>query len=306
MSLVPTLAGIVLLALAAWGAPALLLKLLAPRLARRTVRNYRGRDVYLGLGWAWVAWSAAVFTAQAVLYVLSAMYASVKGIWLAAFFAPTTLVVLVFALGWLDDRFGTAEYRGIRGHLSALRRGRVTTGLVKLVGIGVLALLWGIDAAGGQLIGGLLAAIVIAGAANLVNLTDLRPGRALKAYLVLTVLALAGHAAFTRVDGGSTPAAVLGIAVMLVGPALAIWPYDLGERGMLGDAGANAAGALVGYVLATSLPVPALGGVAVVLVALNLASERVSFSAVIERTGWLRRLDRLGRLPEEPGENNPA
>jgi hypothetical protein len=64
---------------------------------------------------------------------------------------------------------------------------------------------------------------------------------------------------------------------------------------MLGDMGANAAGALAGWLLASVLPPWGLALAAAVVVALTLASERVSFSAVIERTDALRALDRLGR-----------
>jgi hypothetical protein len=80
-----------------------------------------------------------------------------------------------------------------------------------------------------------------------------------------------------------------------LGPALAAGPADLGERAMLGDAGSNAAGALLGYLLSTTLDLARLAVATLVLVALNLASERVSFSAVIDRVAVLRFIDRIGR-----------
>jgi hypothetical protein len=92
--------------------------------------------------------------------------------------------------------------------------------------------------------------------------------------------------------------AVVGVVAAL-GPLLAVWYLDLGERAMLGDMGANALGALAGALLVEALPLPWLAACAVVLLALNLASERVSFSAVIERNGVLRRLDMLGRAPAD-------
>ena len=66
---------------------------------------------------------------------------------------------------------------------------------------------------------------------------------------------------------------------------------------MLGDSGANALGATVGALLATG-PWGLVVGAAVVLLALQLASERVSFTRVIEGNRWLRRVDRIGRLPD--------
>jgi hypothetical protein len=88
-----------------------------------------------------------------------------------------------------------------------------------------------------------------------------------------------------------------GLVAGPLGATLAVLPADLGERVMLGDAGANPLGALLGLRLAS---VPRRGRRAALLaavVALNLASERVSFTMVIEATPGLRELDRLGRRP---------
>ena len=135
-------------------------------------------------------------------------------------------------------------------------------------------------------------AALTAGCANLANLLDLRPGRALKVILPAAALLAAPAAA------GSARAATrthLGRAALL--PALVALPPDLREHGMLGDAGANVLGAAVGTAAARSTAPPARLGMLALVVALNLASETVSFSTVIERTPVLRALDRLGRRP---------
>jgi UDP-GlcNAc:undecaprenyl-phosphate GlcNAc-1-phosphate transferase len=181
-------------------------------------------------------------------------------------------------VGMYDDQHGALDRaKGFRGHLAAARRGRVTGGGVKLVGISVAGVLAGAMLAPRRPRDVLLAGAVIAGSANVLNLLDLRPGRALK------VGVLAGAA--LRQPG-------------VVGSCVAMLPGDLQERQMLGDAGANALGALLGVCLLHRVPsyvgrVTCLGG----LIALTGASEVVSFSDVIERTPALRRLDRLGRRP---------
>ncbi len=214
---------------------------------------------------------------------------------------PTDLAALagIGGLGLLDDllephqrRAGRPVSKGLHGHLASLRAGHVTTGAAKALGIPALALVAAAGAPGPR--GGAmipLDAALTAGCANLANLLDLRPGRALKAVLPpAAVLALAAGDR-SRARSGAR----LGLAALL--PGLLALPADLRERGMLGDAGANVLGAAVGAAATRTLPAPArialLGGV----VALTLASERVSFSAVIDRTPALRLLDRAGRLP---------
>ena len=184
------------------------------------------------------------------------------------------------AFGVYDDLAGSTRTRGLRGHLGALARGRVTTGMVKMAGIGAT----GVAAAAllrRSPLDTLMDGALIATSANLLNLFDLRPGRAVKVALLAAVPALASPAA------------------PLVGPAVgasaALLPDELAERSMLGDGGANALGAALGAAAAAGAPRPLRAALLVAVTVLTLASERVSFSRVIDGVPALRRLDRWGR-----------
>jgi UDP-N-acetylmuramyl pentapeptide phosphotransferase/UDP-N-acetylglucosamine-1-phosphate transferase len=228
----------------------------APRADLLERTNYRGRTVSLAAGPA-VALAAVVSGGSRA--------AAVAGLGAGA-------------VGLYDDLVGSRpdhQAKGFRGHLGALRHGRVTSGLAKVAGIGLAGFAASALLPGRRgLVDTVLGAGVIAGTANLVNLLDLRPGRALKVAVLL-----------------GTPLRAYGP----VGAAAALLPADLGEQVMLGDCGANALGAILGVALARRTgPVGravALAG----LVGLTLASERVSFTRVIERTRGLRELDALGR-----------
>ena len=76
---------------------------------------------------------------------------------------------------------------------------------------------------------------------------------------------------------------------------------------MLGDAGANALGAMLGAAAAASLPRPGRVAVLAGVVALTAASEKISFTKVIQRTPPLHWLDMLGRRPvADPAGGSPA
>lgn len=191
------------------------------------------------------------------------------------------------ALGMLDDLTGATDVKGLRGHLGALRRGEVTTGTIKLLGLGATGLVAGAMARRGRggVVDAVLAGAVVAGSANLANLFDLRPGRATKVFVAASGAPL--------LAGGIGGAVVAGP----VAAATALLPQDLSEQSMLGDTGANALGAAWGVSMAASLRRPALAATVLGLVGLTVASERVSFSDVIEQTPVLRALDDWGRRP---------
>jgi UDP-GlcNAc:undecaprenyl-phosphate/decaprenyl-phosphate GlcNAc-1-phosphate transferase len=195
--------------------------------------------------------------------------------------------------GTYDDIAGSGARRGFRGHIGALKQGEVTTGMVKLGGIGATGLVSGV-LAGGSPADVVINAGLIAGGANLLNLFDLRPGRAIKVAVGSSALIVAGGALAGNAAGAAESVAPA------AGAALALLPDDLGERAMLGDGGANALGAMLGAAAAVSLPRPARLAILAGIAGLTAASEKVSFTKVIARTPPLHWLDMLGRRPAAP------
>lgn len=177
--------------------------------------------------------------------------------WLAAV-RREPAVAAVAAIGLADDLWSGPE-RGFRRHLEA----GTTTGVLKLLAIPAVGLL-----ATRRLSGALLVGL----AANALNQLDTAPGRALKAYLAGSLLVEAPQ----------------GLAVLLL-------PYDLREMVMLGDAGSNALGALLGLRSVGRLTGRGRAVAIGALAGLTLLGELVSLGGLIERTPVLRELDRLGR-----------
>ncbi|WP_454854815.1 hypothetical protein [Promicromonospora soli] len=197
------------------------------------------------------------------------------------------------AFGLVDDLAEDTSVRtkGLKGHLGALKEGHLTTGGLKVLGISGSALL--AAAVGTRRSGGAFGHLVdvglngalIGGTANLINLFDLRPGRALKAGAAASLPFMLGGAGATGAVLGASAAAA---------------PGDLGEKDMLGDGGANALGALVGSQIAFGAPRALRWAALAGVVGLMLASEKVSFSKVIAGNEWLNKVDMLGRRPAEP------
>lgn len=211
--------------------------------------------------------------------------------------------------GYIDDvdqgaHDGGKVAKGLKGHLGALAHGQVTTGVIKIAGIGASALAASAlvgsktTSVGGKVADLALNTVLIAGTANLANLLDLRPGRALKAtVLVAAPLSYFSCAAAKPEASASAASAQRLLASGLNAAAITALVEDLQETTMLGDTGANAAGALLGTSLAANDSWKLRLGTALGVVGLILASEKVSFSKVIAANPALNWLDQLWRRP---------
>ena len=247
-------------------------------------QNYRDRLLPTAVGVLVALVALAVDAAVAVAIAAGAEpdTAAVDGLRLVS------LTALAFALlGLLDDLGGAGESGGFRGHLRSLAAGRLTTGAIKLFGgaaVGVVAVATiEPDSLGRVLADGALVAL----AANLGNLFDRAPGRTTKVSLVAFAALVLAVGAVPELAG----------VALVVGAGAGLLPADLAERLMLGDAGANVLGAVLGLGVVMSCAPASRTAVLVAVAALNLASERVSFSRVIDAVAPLRFADRWGRMP---------
>jgi len=287
----------VLLALAATGVAALVTRWVAAALIPSmpvTRPNHRGIATPTGLGIAVLVGILGGATLVAFIHAVSEDSPS-PAIALIAFVGIGLLGFGFGAIGFYDDLAAQPE-RGWRAHVPALLKGRLTPGGLKMVGGGALAFMFG--AATSTSFGwAIVDAALIALMANLFNALDVRPGRACKAYVVGAIpLAILGHS--LTVPLSATLGAVAAFAL-----------FDLRERAMLGDAGSNAIGAILGGAIVEVHPASWFRlGLLVFLLALTAVAEGPTLSVWIDRIRPLRAFDRLWRtdasqvLDRNPGQ----
>jgi UDP-GlcNAc:undecaprenyl-phosphate/decaprenyl-phosphate GlcNAc-1-phosphate transferase len=251
--------------------------------------NYRDRALPVPLGVLSLAAASIALIPLMLLQVLASAQ-----IFHPEIFPIAVYAVGVLALGLIDDTLGDRAQasapdaarvpRGWRGHGGALLHGEISTGVLKAagsLGLALLAMSW-LSLSEGRW---LLAAAVLVLATNVFNLLDLRPGRSSKVFVLVGLGLVLG-------SGEVRPLWALGL---FVAPTLVAGLYDLRERAMLGDTGANLLGALAGLWLVLTLSgtgqLVALG----LLLVVTVYGELRSISSLIERTPLLRQLDCLGR-----------
>ena len=193
-------------------------------------------------------------------------------------------IMTVMTVGLIDDLIGNRDTLGLKGHIKSLLKGRLTTGGLKAVIGGLISLLIG-SLFSFDIIEIIVNALIIALFTNLINLLDLRPGRAIKGFLLISVLFIAiGLSGEIRV-----------ILISSVAYAIAYLPQDIKAKSMMGDAGSNALGAVLGITTAAGYNITAKYIILGLLILIHIITEKYSLTKIIEKNPVLNYFDKLGR-----------
>jgi len=240
--------------------------------------NYRGARLPVPIGVAIVPAALIALIPIMLLARLTSADVFPNDLSLVIAFVPG-----IALLGFVDDVL-SGPSRGFRAHAATALKGGFSTGMLKALGTLGLALLVAsaLPGSDGEF---LLAAAVLVLATNAFNLLDLRPGRSVKAFVLLGLC-------LTIATQITEPLAALGL---FIGPVLVCGFYDLREQAMLGDAGSNVIGAMAGVFIVLTLDTGEQVVAFILLLLINLYGEFRSISTVIEKTPGLRHLDSLGR-----------
>lgn len=241
--------------------------------------NYKKDNIPLGMGLAFLVSSLAVL-------VFVRMFKAIP--------ADAHLFMFVISIiglvGFIDDMLGTRKASGFAGHFKNMFSGELTTGALKAVIGGIIALFVSLEAMPDEInvqkwLMILLNTMIIALSTNSINLLDLRPGRAGKGYILAVVLLI-------LIGGNKQQIIYLGA---VTGSLIAYLNMDLRGQAMMGDTGANILGVTIGYVAAFTLPFNAKIWAVVFLILFHLFTEKYSLTKLIEKNRILNYLDEIGR-----------
>lgn len=238
-----------------------------------TAKNFKGNEVPVGTGllWGWV-----LLACTALIGLVGSLLGDVTNI-MNELYILAALVAGVTLLGFIDDASKDIKEKGIRAHVKAFINGKLTSGFLKAAGGFIIALIIAthFESAPSMI---LLNALIIVLCMNFINLLDLRPGRALVAYIILTNVAMIAVFAGNGMETFSWH--FWGI---FLAPASAIFFSEIRAQSMLGDTGSNTLGAVLGYVIAANFESDIKFVILAVLLTFNLFADRVSITKLLER-----------------------
>ena len=249
------------------------------RMVGHTQTNYQGRATVQSMG--------GMF---AFVFLVSAAWARIADLVSADVLGRALILISgLGVLGFVDDIYGDHKVKGFGGHFYALvMRGEVTTGLMKALG-GFFVCIWAIAGLPGMFPLIIWRAVLVALSANLLNLFDLRPGRALKGFFFLALFYI-WQVPFEE-------------GILLLFPFLitsfVFLPWDLATKGMLGDVGSNMLGGVLGLAIVLTAPAGFQVLYMTLLIASHILAERMSLTKIIADNSVLRFIDSLGRTEWE-------
>lgn len=242
--------------------------------AKVLAKNYRGENIPIAMGITFVPVMLLNY------FILLLFYREMYPI-LLIFLTATSIMAFV---GLADDLMGDRKASGFKGHFYSIFRGRLTTGFLKAWIGGMISLIISLIHSNSisQLI---INASIIALFTNLLNLLDLRPGRAIKAYLFLAFLFIViGISGINQI-----------VLFCIIGYCIGYLPQDIKAKSMMGDAGSNPLGISLGIISIISFSMTIKYFILLLLFLIHLVSEKYSLSQIIKNNSFLNYIDQLGR-----------
>lgn len=192
-------------------------------------------------------------------------------------------MISMFFAGILDDVLGNRDVSGLKGHFKSLLKGSLTTGGFKALFGGFIGIVISIGISK-NITDIIINTLIIALSTNLMNLLDLRPGRAIKVYILIIVgifITLTGYIKL--------------LPLLILPNVLAYFNYDLKAKAMMGDTGSNVLGISIGILFVMGYSLKVRIAWLVFLVFIHILTEKYSLTKIIENNKVLNYIDKLGR-----------
>ena len=250
--------------------------------------NYKNEMIPVGMGIVFLPMIIinsiilGFVTLNNIWFVSSSNY-NLNIVWLVCLALYIFSMMAMFFAGALDDLIGNRNVSGLKGHFKSLFKGELTTGGFKALFGGFVGLVVSVCISS-SIVDIIVNTLIIALSTNLMNLFDLRPGRAIKAYLVIMIPIYITLTGYTKV-----------FPLLILPNVLAYFNTDLKARGMMGDTGSNVLGISIGVLMALGYGIKVRLAWLVFLILMHLITEKFSLTKIIEKNRVLKFIDNLGR-----------
>ena len=250
--------------------------------------NYKNEMIPVGMGIVFLPMIIinsiilGFVTLNNIWFVSSSNY-NLNIVWLLCLALYIFSMMAMFFAGALDDLIGNRNVSGLKGHFKSLFKGELTTGGFKALFGGFVGLVVSVCISS-SIVDIIVNTLIIALSTNLMNLFDLRPGRAIKAYLVIMIPIYITLTGYTKV-----------FPLLILPNVLAYFNTDLKARGMMGDTGSNVLGISIGVLMALGYGIKVRLAWLVFLILMHLITEKFSLTKIIEKNRVLKFIDDLGR-----------
>lgn len=245
----------------------------------KTVKNYRSKQVY-NCGGLFLSFNL-VIVCSFILCVNFFLFKTETDISILVLIIGTFSASLT---GYIDDN-SNDKVKGLSGHIKSLRNNILTSGIIKAF-TGVLTSLIICFVCRYSGYNFLINFLIIPLSQNFINLLDLRPARAIKAYSAFSIMLLP-----FMFNNNIYLYALVSIAISL----LFYMPHELNETLILGDTGSNLLGIILGIIIASINNLLPRIVLLIFFIIVQIYAERKSINLLIERHYVLKLIDMVGR-----------